>query len=86
MAKVIPFARRPAADEPSLDVCLAKGDQRQRYVVIKVTPATWESRVEGPGRAERQLMSRAQARQRKAEFELEIATHLGTGWVVEWHR
>ncbi len=86
MAKVLPFARRPAEDEPSLDVCLAMGDQQRRYLVAKVTAATWEGRVDGPGRAEHRLMSRAEARRWKAEFELEIATHLGAGWVVEWHK
>ncbi len=87
MAKVLPFARRQSrSDEPALDVCLVKGEQKRRYLVVKVTGTTWEGRVEGPGREERRLMSRVEARRRKAEFELEIATHLGAGWTVEWNR
>lgn len=81
VAKLLPFARKPT--EPHLDVCLLKGGQRRRYVVVSVTESEWESRVEGPGTVERRLLSRDEARVEKAQFELEIATRLGAGWVVE---
>ena len=81
MTKVLPFARRPA--EPHLDVCLVKGEQRRRYLVVAVTRSTWESRLEAPSGTERRLVSREEARSLKAQFELEIATRLGAGWVVE---
>ena len=84
MAKVLPFARKPrSSDEPHLDVCLAKGEQRRRYLVVPVTGSTWESRIEAADGAERRLVSRAEAQQQKAQFELEIATRLGSGWAVE---
>ena len=87
MAKVLPFARQVKdSGDPHLDVCLAKGEQRRRYLIASVTRATWESRFEGPTGTERRLMSREEARTQKARFELEIATRLGAGWVVEWNR
>ncbi len=87
VAKVLPFARKPtASDDPHLDVCLVKGEQRRRYLVVSVTRATWESRLEGPTGTERRLVSREDARVEKAQFELEIATRLGAGWVVERQR
>jgi hypothetical protein len=81
MAKLLPFDRTPT--EPHLDVRLVKGGERRRYIVAAVTQSTWESRREGPGGTERRLVSRDGARGRKAQFELEIATRLGAGWVVE---
>ncbi len=86
VAKVLPFARKPTAEDPHLDVCLVKGDERRRYLVVAVTPSTWETRFEGPAGTERRLVSRDDARADKAQFELEIATRLGAGWVVEWNR
>lgn len=81
MAKLLSFARRPT--EPHLDVCLVNGGQRLRYVVVAVTESTWESGVEGPVTIQRRLVSRDEAVVDKAQFELEIATRLGAGWVVE---
>jgi hypothetical protein len=87
LAKVLPFARKPTgSDEPRLDVCLIKGEQRRRYLVVPVTGSTWESRIEAADGSERRLVSRAEARRQKAQFELEVATKLGAGWVVEWNR
>jgi hypothetical protein len=87
VAKVLPFARKANdADDPHLDVCIVKGEQRRRYLVVSVTRSTWESRFEGPTGTERRLVSRDEARSQKAQYELEIATRLGAGWVVDWNR
>ncbi len=88
LAKVLRFARKSAAPaDPNLDVCLAKGEQRRRYVIAAVTASTWESRIEAGERTEQRcLLSRAQAERRRAEVELQIATELGAGWTLEWNR
>jgi chorismate mutase len=83
LAKVLPFARPAEADEPRLDVSLVKGDQRRRYVVAPVGESAWESRVATGADTERRVLSRAGARRRKAQFELEIATRLSAGWIAE---
>jgi hypothetical protein len=86
VAKVLPFARTTDSADPHLDVCLVKGEERRRYLVVSVTRSTWESRFETASGTERRLVSRDEARTEKAQFELEIATRLGAGWVVEWNR
>ncbi len=86
MAKVLPFARKPAAADPSLDVCLAKGDQRRRYVITELRPDVWECSIDEDGRASRVELSQADATRRKAELELRIATELGAGWILERNR
>ncbi len=88
LAKVLRFARKPPpSDDPRLDVCLAKGGRRRRYVVWQASGSTWESRVEDDERIEQRcLLSREQAERRRAELELQIATELGAGWTLEWNR
>lgn len=82
MAKVLPFARKPA-DAAALDVCLAKGDQRRRYVIAELRPDVWECSVDEDGRVSRAELSHPDAVRRKAELELRIATHLGAGWTLD---
>ncbi|MGE5361813.1 MAG: hypothetical protein ACM3NQ_22580 [Bacteroidales bacterium] len=86
MAKVLPFARKPASANPALDVCLAKGRTSRRYVIAEVRSDVWECSIDEDGRVSRVALSRREAVQRKAELELRIATELGAGWTLERNR
>lgn len=88
MAKVLPFARKAAIADPTLDVCLAKGHVRRRYQIVALPSDVWECSIEEDGGrgGTRTEMSRAEALQRKAELELRIATELGAGWTLERNR
>ncbi len=83
MAKVLPFVRKPAVGNPALDVCLAKGAARRRYLIIELPADVWECSIEEDGRVSRVELSRADAVRRKAELELRVATELGAGWTLE---